>query len=155
MLLPFEPGLTRTWAADPEMAALADRHYSRQSPAHGQFCGPGRKLVLRDAGGLVLFAWLWELAGFRLDGQSGYNCAIFRNEGPRLSSEIILEAELLAVKQWGPGRGFTYVDAEKVRSSNPGFCFLAAGWSREGVSSRRGRVLLVKEALGVAPVESR
>ncbi len=38
-------------------------------------------------------------------GQQGINCAVFRNESPILSSELILEAELLACRV-GPGKDF-------------------------------------------------
>jgi hypothetical protein len=144
MLLPFSGGLIRTTHFDPEMAALADRHYSRRTVGARQFCYSGRKLVLRDAQGLVLFVWMYPDPTMRMDGQAGYNCAIFRNESPRLSSEIILEAETHAFAKWGPNRMFTYVDARRIRSTNPGCCFLKAGWSRAGFS-KAGKLLLVKE----------
>ena len=144
MMLPFTAGLIRTNHFDPEMAALADRHYSRRTVGARQFLYSGRKLVLRDALGDVLFAWVYPDPSMRMDNQTGYNCAIFRNESKRLSSEIILEAERMAIAKWGPGRFYTYVDASKVRSSNPGYCFLKAGWTRRGLS-KGGKLLLVKE----------
>jgi hypothetical protein len=64
----------------------------------------------------------------RMDGQTGYNCAIFRNESARRSSEIILECERIAIKRWGPARMYTYVDPAKIASRNPGYCFKMAGW---------------------------
>jgi hypothetical protein len=149
MLLPFWDGLVKTTHFDPEMAALADRHYSRRTIGARQFCYSGRKLVLRDAAGEVLFVWMWPQEGMRMDGQFGYNCAIFRNESQRRSSEIILEAETAAFDRWGPNRVFTYVDGRKIRSTNPGFCFQKAGWSKIGRSAR-GLTLLAKEC----PVES-
>lgn len=78
-----------------------------------------------------------------MDGQDGYNCAIFRNEGQRQSSEIILEAEEMAFRKWGPNRLFTYIDPKKIRSTNPGYCFKMAGWKRIGLS-KSGKVLLAK-----------
>lgn len=130
MLLPFDHRLRVTQKFDPEMVAIADRHYSRQKPGTYQFLPPGRTLVLRDVHGFVLFAWLWQLPQFRDDGETGYCCAIFRNESTnRLSSDIILEAEEFAIDRWGPNRGFTYVDPRKIISPNPGYCFKAAGWS--------------------------
>jgi hypothetical protein len=39
----------------------------------------------------------------------------------------------------------TYVDRKKVRSSNPGFCFLAAGWRRCG-TTRSGLEVLERES---------
>lgn len=144
MMLPFSSGLLRTNHFDPEMAALADRHYSRRTPGARQFCYSGRKLVLRDAAGKVLFVWMFPEARLRMDAQVGYNCAIFRNESDRLSSKIILEAERWAVERWGPGRAYTFVDARKVKSSNPGFCFKAAGWRFAGVTTS-GKHILEKD----------
>jgi hypothetical protein len=91
-LLPFQhEGLYRSNRFDCELAELADRHYSRQKIGSPQFIAPGRNLVYRDQSGLVVFVWLWQ--AYRDDGEEGYCCSIFRNETPRRSSEIILEAE--------------------------------------------------------------
>jgi hypothetical protein len=79
----------------------------------------------------------------RMDGQTGYNCAIFRNESSRQSSEIILEAECLAIEKWGIDRFYTYVDPRQVASKNPGYCFKCAGWHFERLS-RSGKHLLIK-----------
>src|SRR5947208_672318 len=103
MLLPFSDGLIRTTHFDDECRQLADRHYSRRTVGAKQFAYSGRKLVLRDALGSVLFVWMNPDPAMRMDGQTGYNCAIFRNESQRRSSEIILEAEALAVEKWGLG----------------------------------------------------
>ena len=144
-LLPLTEGLVKTSHFDDEMRQLADRHYSRRTPGARQFAYAGRKLVLRDAAGTVLFVWMWPYPEMRMDGQLGYNCSIFRNESERRSSEIILEAEAAAFAKWGPGRVFTYVDPRKIRSRNPGYCFRMAGWSRIGLS-KSGLVLLAKSA---------
>lgn len=63
-----------------------------------------------------------------MDGQTGYNCAIFRNESKRRSSDIILECEAIAIERWGPNRMYTYVNPAKIASPNPGYCFKRAGW---------------------------
>jgi len=80
----------------------------------------------------------------RMDTQTGFNCAIFRNESERRSSEIILEAERFAVAKWGPNRAYTFVDGRKVRSSNPGWCFIAAGWRKCG-KTKSGKIILEKQ----------
>lgn len=141
MILPFTSGLIQTNHFDPEMAALADRHYSRRTPGARQFCYSGRKLVLRNAEGSVLFVWMFPDVKLRMDNQTGYNCAIFRNESPRRSSEIILEAERFAVAKWGPNRAYTFVNGRKVKSSNPGWCFIAAGWRVVGKTKSGKRIL--------------
>jgi hypothetical protein len=143
MLLGFESGLIRTTPFDPEMAMLADRHYSRRTPGARQFCNSGRKLVLRNAEGTILFVWMFPDVTLRFDNQIGFNCAIFRNESNRLSSDIILEAEPFAVAKWGPNRAYTFIDATKIRSVNPGFCYKAAGWKFCGYT-KGGKHILEK-----------
>lgn len=127
-MLPLWEGLVKTTHFDPEMSMLADRHYSRRTIGARQFCYSGRKLVLRDTAGDVLFVWMWPDDSMRMDGQTGYNCAIFRNESKRRSSEIILEAERHAVEKWGANRFYTYVDPHRIKSPNPGYCFKIAGY---------------------------
>ena len=142
-MLALQEGLIRTTHFDDEMRQLADRHYSRRTVGARQFLYSGRKLVLRDAAGLVLFAWMYPDAKMRMDGQLGYNNAIFRNESPRLSSDIILEAEHWAFEKWGPNRLYTYVAPDKIASRNPGYCFKKAGW-RYVRPSASGQHLLSK-----------
>jgi hypothetical protein len=77
----------------------------------------------------------------RLDGQLGVNCTVFRNEGAGLSSELIREADDLAWQRWPGERHFTYVNAGKIRSSNPGYCFLRAGYQHAG-RSQKGLILM-------------
>jgi len=146
VLIPFHAGLMRTTHFDQECRALADRHYSRRTVGARQFAYSGRKLVLRDAAGLVLFVWMYPDETMRMDGQVGYNCAMFRNESARRSSDIILEAESMAVEKWGPNRMYTYVDPSKIASRNPGYCFKRAGWRFVRLSAG-GKHLLEKMAL--------
>ena len=128
---------------DDDVRAVFDRHYSRKRYRDGRepklFVGPGQKMVLRTADCDAIFAWRkFESA----DGQQGINCAIFRNEGPTKSSELIREAERLAWERWPGERLYTYVNPQAVRSSNPGYCFKAAGWSPCGVTKwNRLRIL--------------
>jgi hypothetical protein len=146
MMLDFTGGLIRVGKFDAESVLLADRHYSRQKIGTNQFMPPGRTMVLRDAAGLVVFGWLWQEK--RDDKQDGYNCSIFRNEGTRRSSEIIMEAECMVIAEWGPNRGFTYVDPGSVRPKrDPGRCFLRAGW-RFVKRTASGLHLLEKLELG-------
>lgn len=133
---------------DPRARSLYIRHYSArsraphsQSPQGGEFCGPGEHMVLltEDCSSL----YVWRIERFRKDGQAGVNCAVFRNEGSTLSSDLIREADELAWTRWpNENRHFTYVDGSKVRSSNPGCCFIKAGWRRCGVS--KGGLLILE-----------
>jgi hypothetical protein len=149
MLLKFSEGLVQTKKFDVEAAHLADRHYSRQKVGAAQFMPPGRTIILRSHEGDVLFGWLWQSK--RDDGESGYNCSIFRNESQRLSSDIVREAERLVVGLWGPARGFTYIDPFQVGNGkvefNPGYCFKCAGWRFVRVTTS-GLHLLEKLVLG-------
>ena len=74
-------------------------------------------------------------------GQQGVNCAVFRNEGPILSSLLILEAVKLAQIRWPMERLYTYVNPQKIKSTNPGYCFICAGWKVCG-KTKGGLVIL-------------
>lgn len=134
----------QVWDGNPTAAAIYDRHYSRNPASRGdpRIAGPGEKMVLLTPCARALFVWRKFISK---DQQGGVNCAIFRNEGAGLSSALILEAMRLAWLRWPGARFYTYVNPRKVRSSNPGFCFLQAGWRRCGVTKTRR--LLVLEAL--------
>ncbi len=136
----------RTRDRDPELLPLVNRHYYRKAskdPRKG-FVGPGWSIVLRTSQADAVFIWLWARPEMRGDGLDCYYCVAFRNESPHLSSEMIREAMQIAVDIWGPPPrdGFvTYVDPSKIKSSNPGFCFLKAGWKRVG-KSKTGKIRL-------------
>jgi hypothetical protein len=76
-----------------------------------------------------MFVWRRFIDG---SGQLGINCAVFRNEGPALSSLLVRQADAIADHVWPGERHYTYVNPQSVRSTNPGYCFLAAGWRRCG-----------------------
>ena len=131
---------------NPIAQRLADRHYSRKTPgAKTGFVGPGEKMVLLSSDGKALFAWLHSDPKLRADGIDGVNCTIFRNEGPVLSSKLIIEAEKFANEKWPGKKLFTYINPKKVRSKRPGWCFIKAGWKQVGIS-KKGLLLFTKEA---------
>jgi hypothetical protein len=133
---------------NPKAQELADRHYSRKTPGSKKgFIGPGEKLVLLSPTGDALFTWLRSRADYRGDKIDGVNCTIFRNEGSVLSSKLILEAEKFAHDRWPGLKLFTYVSKAKVKSKNPGWCFMKAGWKLVGENKSGELRLLVKEAL--------
>ncbi len=125
--------------------SIFKRHYSYRAYKDGRqpklFCGPGQKMVLITHNGDALFVWRKFISD---DGQEGVNCAVFRNESRIQSSQLILEAEKIARKRWPGERLFTYVNAKKVKSTNPGYCFKAAGWSVCGRTKSKGLVILEK-----------
>jgi hypothetical protein len=123
--------------------ALFHRHYSYRPYADGRdpalFVGPGEKMVLLTPCVRALLVWRKFKS---LDRQEGVNCSVFRNEGAGQSSKLIREAMVLAWERWPDERLFTYVNPRKVKSRNPGYCFLAAGWRRCGVTKHRRLLIL-------------
>ncbi len=131
--------------ADPRARALYRRHYSRRVYRDGRdpakFIGPGEYMALLTLTCDALFVWRKFLDD---SGQEGLNCAVFRNEGPMLSSALILDAETLALSRWPEEcRFYTYVNPCEIRSTNPGYCFLMAGWRRCGMT--KGGLLVLEK----------
>jgi len=119
--------------ADPAAVSIADRHYNRQKPGTPQFVPPGRCLVL--LGNDALWVTSWPYAEYVKHAWAGaWINSLFRNEGDSLSSDLIRQA--VAVTRWfwqPPPLGLvTFVDAGKIRSTNPGYCYLKAGFRRVG-----------------------
>jgi hypothetical protein len=121
---------------------LARRHYSAKKnprPKQRQFVGPGEHMVL--IGFMVEAVFAWRRAKFRKDCQRGVECSLFRNESDNLSSAMIEEAVALAWSKWPGERLFTHVSPGDVRSTNPGYCFLMAGFRKCG-RTKRGKIVL-------------
>ena len=118
---------------DPTALSLFHRHYSYRPYRDGRrpklFVGPGQKMVLLTPCARALFVWRKFKSK---DGNVGVNCSVFRNEGAGKSSDLVREAMKLAWARWPGERLFTYVNSRKIRSQNPGCCFLKAGWRRCG-----------------------
>ena len=141
---PFSSGAwIKTRDADPEARSLFDRHYSRRRYKDGRrpkkFIGPGEYICLVTPGYTALFVWRKFISR---DNQRGVNCAVFRNESSFLSSALIREAMEIAWERWPGERLYTYVDARKIRSENPGYCFKRAGWKSCGRTKDRGLHIL-------------
>jgi len=135
-----------TQGADPCAGKIYQRHYTDycKKSKGGKFTGPGKSIVLVLPDYKALFVWMKNTIE-RRDGQVGINCAVFRNESDILSSALIIEAEQWAVERWGPQRAFTYIDANRVISNNPGYCFKCAGWNLCGVSKVHKRLIMEKQ----------
>lgn len=126
---------TLSHRADPVAVALADRHYNRQKPGTPQFVPPGRCVVFTTAEGDAVWTTSWPFAEYTKHAWAGaWVNSIFRNESAYLSSDLITEAVAATRAVWEPPPlGIvTFVDARKVRSTNPGYCYLRAGWLRVG-----------------------
>jgi hypothetical protein len=136
---------TKSWAADPVVARIADRHYSRKTIGADQFAPPGAKLVLRASGPC---AWVTLAPQQYVDHDypGAELCTLFRREGGDVLASDLIRAAVAATRwTWpdGPAEGMvTFVDAAKVRHKrDPGRCFLRAGFRRIGVT-RGGLVVL-------------
>jgi len=134
---------------DRDCLELYERHYSAYQYKDGRirnrFCGPGEKIVLRTEAGNAVFVW----RKFKDDsGQQGINCAVFRNESPYKSSDLIRQADAIADCIWPDSRHYTYVSAEKIRSNNPGFCFIKAGWTRLPYRTKVRRLIILARTKG-------
>jgi hypothetical protein len=124
---------------------LYERHYScyryRDGRKRTLFTGPGQKIVLRTFAGDALWVWRKFIDD---SGQTGVNCAVFRNESAIQSSELVRQADRIADFVWPSERHYTYVNATAVKSLNPGYCFLVAGWQRTG-KTKNGLIILSRE----------
>lgn len=72
---------------------------------------------------------------------------VFRNLGAGLSSELIVDATERTYQEWVIRYGAipaerlrTEIGIADVRSQNPGFCYLKAGWTKDRVV--RGKLYL-------------
>jgi hypothetical protein len=132
-------------------ADLFRRHYTynvkraqmsffyQRNKNYNLIAGPGEKFVLITPCARALFVW----RKFRsMNDQQGVNCAVFRNEGAGLSSDLIRTADVLAWDRWPGERLYTYVDPDKTRRKrDPGRCFLKAGWQHHGWTPKGLRIL--------------
>lgn len=138
-----EPLWWLTKDGDKDCLAMYERHYSAYRYADGrkrtQFVGPGEKVVLRTVDASAVWVWRKFIDD---SGQLGINCAVFRNESAHRSSSLIQQADAIADCLWPDSRHYTYVDAARIASRNPGYCFLRAGWRRCG---RTPKGLLIME----------
>jgi hypothetical protein len=139
---------------DGNLTALGifDRHYTadrKHVRRVAQFVGPGEKFVLLTPDAHALFVWR-KFIDDADDGsgkrQQGVNCAVFRREWGAEASELIRAADALADERWPGERHYTYVNPRKVRSTNPGYCFLKAGWVKRAKPYRytKGGLLILE-----------
>jgi hypothetical protein len=126
---------------------LFKKHYSYKCNADGRqkklFVGPGEKLVLRTWKADAMFVWRKFIND---SGEQGIECAVFRNESKIKSSRLIQEADDIAFKIWPNQRHYTYVNAKKIQSINPGYCFKKAGWKQCGITKTYQHIILEKYA---------
>lgn len=138
--------------ADLRALPLANRHYNRQAPESPQFVPPGRCLVLLAECERALWVTSWQYAAYVRHAWAGaWVNSLFRNEGAGLSSDLIREAVAATCWHWpAPPTGIvTFVDPAQVRSTNPGYCYIQAGWTRVGHT--RGGLRVLQQLPGQMP----
>ena len=138
-------------------------HYSRRTPGARTFTGVGREIVLVTRCGRAVWACVYQRTpsargsgGSR--GRTGrtderprylWRNMMFRNLGAGLSSDLIREATEETYRQWIVRYGSlpierlrTEIGVASVRSSNPGYCYMRAGWEKGKTMNRRtGRLV--------------
>jgi len=142
----------QSFRADPAAAAIADRHYNRQSVGSAQFVPPGRCVVL--VADEAVWVTSWPFAEYVKHAWAGaWMNTLFRREGGELASEMIRAA--VAATRWTwpvvpEGGMVTFVDASKVRHKrDPGRSYLRAGFQRVGET--KGGLLAFQMLAGQMP----
>lgn len=136
-------------------------HYSRRTPGSKTFTGVGREIVLVSQCGRAVWAVVYQATPMvrgsgASRGRAGetdrkarylWRNMMFRNEGAGLSSELIRDATERTYEEWIKRYGElpaerlrTEVDTRRVRSKNPGFCYMQAGWIKDRIV--RGKLYL-------------
>lgn len=134
-----------SYRADPIAAALADRHYSRQTPGARQFVPPGRALVLLTDDDLAVWVTSWPRYAQHAWPGAWVN-TLFRREGGDLASGLIRQA--VAVTRWRwpdvPADGMvTFIDQRAIRRKrDPGRCYRRAGFRPVGITKDRSLLVL-------------
>lgn len=132
-------------------------HYSRRTPGSKTFTGVGKEIVLLSSDGAAVFATVLQKTPARKGSGSSRGRAsesdansrfvwrnmLFRNLGAQLSSDLIRSATRATYDYWFARYGGlpeielrTEIKTKCVKSTNPGYCYLMAGW-RKG-ETRRG-----------------
>ena len=126
-------------------------HYSRRTPGSKTFTGVGQEIVLVTECGCAVWAVIRQKTPMaRGTGSSRGRAAVtdakprfvwrnmlFRNLGAGLSSDLIKRALGLTYEEWQHRYGGlpaerlrTEIEVRRVCSTNPGYCYLMAGWER-------------------------
>jgi hypothetical protein len=126
----------KSFRCDDEVRPLADRHYNRQKIGAKGFVPPGRCLVLKTQPVDAFWVTSYPFAEYvRHQWAGAFVCSAFRNEGNKLSSELIRQAVSCTISIWNPPPMgmITFVNKDKVKpKQHPGFCFLKAGFRHVG-----------------------
>ena len=136
-------------------------HYSRRTPGSKTFTGVGQEIVLVTEDACAVWAVVRQRTpSARGSGSSRgrvgttdvapryiWRNMLFRNLGPRQSSELIRDALAMTYAEWAkrygslpPERLRTEIGISSIKSRNPGYCYKIAGWTKDRVV--RGKLYL-------------
>lgn len=157
-------------SSDPRALAVVDGlgpfkkhgpHYSRRTPGSKTFTGVGQEIVLVTECGRAVWACVRQKTPSargtgssrgrtgKTDRKARYiwRNMLFRNLGAGLSSRLIRRALVMTYREWQVRYGElpeerlrTEIGVKEVKSKNPGFCYLMAGWERDRIV--RGKLYL-------------
>lgn len=137
-------------------------HYSRRTPGSKTFTGVGQEIVLLARDATAVWAVVRQRTPSRAGtggsrGRSGtpdlgpkyvWRNMLFRNLGRALSSDLIRSAVAMTYDEWPRRYGAlpvealrTEIDTKRVRSKNPGYCYLMAGFRKDRVV--RGKLYMM------------
>jgi len=165
-LLPKQEGWQLSSSSDPRALAVVDGtgklhrfgpHYSRRTPGSRTFTGVGQEIVLVHSSGRAVWAVVRQRTPSRAGsgasrGRSGntdvttyvWRNMMFRNLYAGVASSLIREAVERTYEEWVARYGElpaerlrTEVDIRAVRSSDPGRCYILAGWERGPVRNHK------------------
>lgn len=147
-------------SSDPAALAIVDGtgrfaghgpHYSRRTPGSKTFTGCGQEIVLVTECERAV----WAVVRQRTPAPRGSGTSrgrisstaptryvwrnmLFRNLGAGLSSDLIQSATTETYRRWTERYGAlpdeqlrTEIGVDAVKSSNPGYCYLRAGWTHD------------------------
>lgn len=147
-------------SSDPRALAVVDGtgefteygpHYSRRTPGSKTFTGVGQEIVLLHESARAVWACVYQRTptapgSGSSRGRTGatdtrarfiWRNMLFRNLGAGLSSELIISATERTYVEWFKRYGViprerlrTEIGVREIRSSNPGYCYLKAGWEK-------------------------
>ncbi len=150
-------------SSDPRALAIVDGtgfgvgpHYSRRTPGSKTFTGVGQEIVLVTSCGRAVWACVRQRTPSRRGsgssrGREGatdptpryiWRNMLFRNLGAGVSSDLIKSATSLTYERWIARYGEmpserlrTEIGIRQIRSTNPGCCYLKAGWVKDRIVS--------------------
>lgn len=137
-------------------------HYSRRTPGSKTFTGVGQEIVLVHVTGRAVWAVVRQKTPSKVGsgvsrGRTGETDAkvtfvwrnmMFCNRYAGIASELIKTATERTYEEWIKRYGKlpdermrTEIDLKKVRSSEPGRCYVLAGWEKGPI--KRGKLFLL------------